>query len=289
MNVTELVRKHPIAAFLAWFFPVGWAIALIPLIAQRTMDVEWSMEPFIIASTWLGLLLPIVVITNIVEGRHGLRLLRQRVTRFRTNIGWYALGLLVVPGVVLALALVTFGPPSISPSGWLTAIGIGFLLQTLVGFATTNLWEEAAWMGFVQVRLQTRHGVMVAAVITALLFMLQHVPLMVVQDMGLIIPVAFFVLAIPFRALMAWVYNRTDSLFVVGLVHAAGDAAVAGTITGVGLLPRLYEGYDVGFFGIAANVIIGLIVIGVTRARLGMSARPSPRPVTEAAPQFLSA
>ena len=88
---------------------------------------------------------------------------------------------------------------------------------------------------------------------------------------------------------MAWVYNRTDSLFVVGLVHAAGDAAVAGTITGVGLLPRLYEGYDVGFFGIAANVIIGLIVIGATRARLGMSARPSPRPVTEAAPQFLSA
>jgi membrane protease YdiL (CAAX protease family) len=289
MNVTELVRKHPIAAFLVWFFPVGWAIAFIPLIAKRTLNFDLSMEPFIILSTWFGLLLPIVVITNILDGRQGLRVLRQRVMRFRANIGWYALGLLVVPGVALALAIVTFGLPNVSPVGWLTAITMGLGLQTAVGFATTNLWEEAAWMGFVQVRLQTRYGVVLAAIITAVLFMLQHVPLMVVQDMGVIIPVVFFVLVIPFRALMAWVYNRTDSLFLVGLVHAAGDATVAGTITGVGLLPRLYDGYDVGFFGIAANVIIGLIVIVATRARLGMPARPSPRPLTEAVPQVLSA
>ena len=51
---------------------------------------------------------------------------------------------------------------------------------------------------------------------------------MVMQDMGFAIPVLFFVLVIPFRALMAWIYNSTDSLFVAGLVHAAGDAAVAG-------------------------------------------------------------
>jgi membrane protease YdiL (CAAX protease family) len=182
-----------------------------------------------------------------------------------------------------------FGPPNVSPAGWLSAITIGFLLQTAVGFATTNLWEEAAWMGFVQSRLQLRHGVVVAAVITSVLFMLQHVPLMVVQNLGPVIPFVFFVLVIPFRALMAWIYNRTDSLFVVGLVHAAGDATVAGTITGVGLLPRLYEGYDVGFFSILANVIIGLVVIVATRARLGLQARPTTRPRTEPAPQVAGA
>jgi len=160
---------------------------------------------------------------------------------------------------------------------WLNAIVVGFLLQTVVGFATTNLWEEVAWMGFVQARLQTRYGVLLAVLITAVLFALQHVPLFVGQSMGFVIPVAFFVLTIPVRALLAWIYNRTDSLFVVGLVHAAGDGAIAGTITGVGLLPRLYDGYDIGLFGIFANAIIGLIVIAVTRARLGLPARPAPR------------
>jgi membrane protease YdiL (CAAX protease family) len=286
MSLTRWVRQHPIAAFLIWFFPVGWTIAFVPQIARNTMNVELSMEAFIIVSTWLGLLLPMVVITNLIDGRQGLRMLGGQLTRMRANAGWYALGLVAVPGISLALAMLTFGPPSISPSAWFGAIAIGLLLQTVVGFATTNLWEEAAWMGLVQSRFQTRHGVILAAVITALLFMLQHVPLMVAQNMGPAIPVLFFVLVIPFRALMAWIYNRTDSLFLVGLVHAAGDATVAGTITGVGLLPRLYEGYDVGLFGIAANVIIGLVVIVATRARLGMPARPTARP---AAPQAVGA
>src|SRR5947209_18593185 len=135
------------------------------------MNCELSMQPFIILSPWFGLLLPVIVIVNIVDGTQGLRVLRQQLTRIGVNIGWYGLGLLVVPGVSLALAIVTFGPPSVSPAAWLTALSIGLLLQTAVGFATTNLWEEVAWMGFVQVRLQTRYGLIAAAVITAVLFM----------------------------------------------------------------------------------------------------------------------
>ena len=38
------IRRHPVAAFLAWFFPVGWAIAFIPLIAKNTLGVEWGIE-----------------------------------------------------------------------------------------------------------------------------------------------------------------------------------------------------------------------------------------------------
>ena len=128
-----------------------------------------------------------------------------------------------------------------------------------------------------------------AVVMTALLFMLQHVPLIVSQDLNLVVPVLLFVVVIPFRALVAWVYNRTDSLFLVGLLHAAGDGSVAGTITGVGLLPRLYDGYDVGFFGIFANVIIGVLVIIATRARLGLKPRVKTEPATAVLPHAVGA
>lgn len=287
MNVTGLVRRHPIAAFLAWFFPVGWAIAFIPFVARRSQGIELPMEWFIVASTLLGLLPPVLVITRLIDGPQGLAALRKRITRVGVSAGWYAVGLLVVPALSVALAILTFGLPDISASGWLMAILAGFILQTVVGCASTNLWEEVAWMGFVQARLQSRHNVIVAAVITSVLFTLQHVPLFVMQDMGVLIPVLFFVLVIPFRALMAWLYNRTDSLFITGLVHAAGDAVVGGTITGVGLLPRLYDGYDVGLHGILANVIIGLVVIGATRAGLGL--HPTTRPVPVSAPRPVTA
>ena len=60
---------------------------------------------------------------------------------------------------------------------------------------------------------------------------------------GLIVLAAFIVIAIPFRALTAWMYNRTGSLFLVGLLHAVGDATTNGSFA-AGFLPRLYEHAD---------------------------------------------
>ena len=142
----------------------------------------------------------------------------------------------------------------------------GLLLQTVIGFITINLWEETAWMGFIQTRLQAQRGVIVAAVLTAGLFTLQHVPLAVQNGAGIVIimPV-LFLMAIPFRASLAWIYNCTGSLFLVGLLHAAGDATGSGAL-GDGLLPRLYENSDIGLLPMLAEVLVGIVIIAATRA-----------------------
>jgi membrane protease YdiL (CAAX protease family) len=83
--------------------------------------------------------------------------------------------------------------------------------------------------------------------------------------------VVFALVAIPFRALQGWVYNRTGSLLVVGFVHAAGNAAGAGSgfAGGSGLLPRIYDEPLVGSMQTLASAVLGLLVLAVTRARLG--------------------
>jgi len=71
---------------------------------------------------------------------------------------------------------------------------------------------------------------------------------------------------------VAWVYNRTGSLFLVGLLHAVGDAVAAGSIAGLGFLPRIYSGSsDATLYQFGANALIGIVVIVATRARLGMA------------------
>ena len=52
--------------------------------------------------------------------------------------------------------------------------------------------------------------------------------------MGLLILVA-----VPFRFLTGWACNRTGSLFLIGLVHAMGNAVAGGSGFGPGALPRL--------------------------------------------------
>jgi membrane protease YdiL (CAAX protease family) len=52
-----------------------------------------------------------------------------------------------------------------------------YLLNTLIiGALLGNIWEELAWTGVVQHRLMDRRGPAVAALLTAILFALIHLP-----------------------------------------------------------------------------------------------------------------
>ena len=271
-GVVGFIAAHPLGAFLAWFFTVGQAFAFTPVIA-RGAGVELPGQLFVVGCTLVGLLLPALVITGIVEGPDGLRALWARAVRVRIPLRWYALALIGVPIATVAVTVALFGTPALTASTVASAVGYGLVLQFFVVLLSNNWWEELAWMGFVQARLQERHGPARAAVIVGPLFALQHVSLAVGNGwvLGTIIMVAFALVAIPFRALQGWVYNRTGSLFAVALVHAAGNAAGAGSgfDGGSGLLPRLYDEPLVGSMQTLASAVLGLVVLAATRARLG--------------------
>src|SRR5919202_2828485 len=269
-TVTAWIRNYPVGAFLLWFFTVGWTITFMPLVARRALHMELLFQPFALASNMMGLLLPLVVITHVVDGPEGVHLLLHRLLKVRASVGWYTVALVAVPVTALVLVRSIFGPSDASPSTLFSALVGGLILQTIIGCITNNLWEEAGLMGFVQARWQSRHGAFVAAIYTAPLFTLQHLAIVVNNGNGLILSLVFILalsaLAIPFRALLAWVDNRTDSLFLVGLLHAAGNAVAGGSGLGDGLLPRLYENNTIVLFHLVAEAIVGLVVITGTRA-----------------------
>lgn len=286
-----LVRRYPVGAILAWFFTVGQAIAFIPQIAQRTSEADLPTEPFLLAATFVGLVLPTIAITWITDGQDGIRTLRRRALAVWVPLRWYAFAVIGVPGIIVALWAAASGPPeqSAGSTPWLV-LGASFLLQLVVVFVTFNLWEELAWMGFVQPRLQQRHGAIRAAILTGPVFALGHVSQVLEGSLStVIVTIALLiVVCIPFRALQAWVYNRTDSLVPVALVHvalvhAAANAAAAGSLAGAGLLDRLYPGDGAGGLVFPILGALGLVAIVMTRGRLGRRRSWSTRPSSSVA------
>ena len=271
--VAGFVRDHPLSAFLLWFFTVGQALAFTPVVLRGPLDVDVPGQPFVVASTLIGLLLPALVITRIVDGPEGLRALWARTVHVRVPLRWYAIALVGVPVATVAVTVVLFGAPALTAGTLASALGYGLVLQFFVVLLSNNWWEEVGWMGFVQARFQERYGPARAAVLVGPLFALQHVSLVVGNPLALAVlfMVVFALVAIPFRALQGWVYNRTGSLLVVGFVHAAGNAAGAGSgfAGGSGLLPRIYDEPLVGSMQTLASAVLGLLVLAVTRARLG--------------------
>ena len=164
-GVVRLVRRHPLAAFFVWFFTVGQAFAFYPVVVPDAAGLPPQL--FIVAATLVGLLLPAVVITGVVGGRSAVRALGRRIIPPRGEVAWYGLALLGVPLLSIAITVLLVGAPV--DTSWSTTVTVlipHLLLPLLLTFLPNNLWEEVAWMGFVQARLQTRHGPLLAAVIT---------------------------------------------------------------------------------------------------------------------------
>lgn len=270
-SAARFIRRHPLASFFLWFFTVGqafpWAAAVANLNGR-----DWPMQPFVLTSTLIGLLLPTLVITRIVDGRSGLRALWRRAVKWRVGLLWYAAAFLLLPLVTLAIGVLIGGTPDASAGSLLAAVGPHFLLPLVVTFLPNNWWEEVAWMGFVQARLQDARGPMMAALIVAPLFALQHSALVVSDGLvnGVVLLAILAVLAVPFRFFVGWIYNRTGSLFLVGLVHAIGNALAGGDGFTAGYLANLYPGNStVTSAHLLAFFVLGLVVVVATRGRLG--------------------
>jgi membrane protease YdiL (CAAX protease family) len=289
----SIARRHPFAVFLTFAYGISALAFALPLLSNAglgVIDVALpGAAPFILISA-IGLAVAAFAATALADGREGVRELRRRTFRFRVKPAWYAVALLLLPGTAFAAAVVVAGIDPIVRFASNPVILAGIVVGAIVAFALVNWWEETAWTGFALARLQDRMGPIGASVVTTWLQALVHVPLVFVADgvtVGRVaaeqIPfylVALFVLPIPVRIVLTWVYNASGrSLPIVGLYHAG-----LGVATGAAFLPVLAPGIApvVAYAGFA---VLAAIVVVATHGRLGLMRpdRAEPAPTVLAA------
>src|SRR4051794_29627612 len=222
-------ERRPITTYLLLMYPVAWALAALLFVLRV------PAEAAIAVANLVGVLGPAVLVSYWIGGREAVRRLFAGVLHWRVGIGWYLLAIVAMPVLTIAISLVTGTLPD-TQVGWL-GLCLAYLLTLLIGGASTNLWEEVAWAGFVQSRLTARHGLLVGAAATGPLFAAQHLPIIVANGGGLgamvVLLLALAVLSIFFRYVMGVALLDTGgSLLIVGILHASSDAAGAQFGTG---------------------------------------------------------
>ena len=268
-SVRHLVARHPVAAFLCICYAVTWATA-VPWFRARTDILPFDLPMWGSLGAIFGVALAAVLVVAASDGRAGVRDLARRSLRWRVGVRWYVLAVLGLPVVVLAGTIALFGTAALAALAhdWrlLFTRALPILLLQLALF---QLAEEVGWMGFLQARLQDRHGPLKASLLVTVPFALWHLPDLFAQ-VGLTTALIFLpILAaahLSARVVLGWLYNATGaSVLLVAVLHASFDT----TVNGVGLgrfLPEP-EGTALvlatGAFLLAA---VGLVV--VTRGRL---------------------
>jgi membrane protease YdiL (CAAX protease family) len=176
-----------------------------------------------------------VAATALFLGKPGLQDLWRRFRKWHVDTRWYAAALLIAPlvvfGVLMVLSLMSpvFRPGLLTASDPPTHLVLGLVTGIAAG-----LFEELGWTGFAIPRLRLRYGVAVTGLIVGLAWGAWH--LLVVWwgsadtsgslSMAVYLPAMAFSFLVPYRVLMVWVYDRTDSLLLAMCMHASLTASV---------------------------------------------------------------
>jgi membrane protease YdiL (CAAX protease family) len=252
--------KHPVLAYYVVTFAISWGAVLLVVGPGRFLTTTSTSPSFALVGValMLGPALAGVLLISLVGGRAGWRDVLSRLRRWRVGVRWYAVALLTAPLVttvtLLALSLTS---PAFLP-GIITAEDKASLLLSGIAVGLiVPVFEELGWTGFAMPRLRLRHGILATGLIMGVPWGAWHLPMFAgsAATSGEIPPALFmtamlFSWLLPYRVLMVWVYDRTQSLLLAMLMHMpivvsqyvlnpetiSGEAMFASLIsTGVGL------------------------------------------------------
>lgn len=284
----SLSRRRPVTAFVLFAIAVTAVVFGLPLLSEDgigLIPVELPAMPFVLVEA-VALVLIALMVTRMADDSPGVREFRGRIFRFRVNPLWYVFALLALPATALVTAIVVSGPGAVAELLAQPELLLAILVNAIGAFILVNWWEEAAFTGFVLHRLQPRFGPVRASVLTTWAQALVHVPLVFVADgvtTGRVaaadVPVylvALFLLPIPVRIVITWLYNvARQSIPVVGLFHAG-----LGVATGTAFIPEIAPDFN-QFWVYAGFAAVAAVVLAVTKGRLGYEAPVSePRGVS---------
>ncbi|GAB3345361.1 lysostaphin resistance A-like protein [Modestobacter lapidis] len=268
--------RRPLTAFLVLVFGLGWPLMSLPALTDHGVVPGGALpgEIWILAVVLLVMLPAALWVTSVTDGRSGVRELLHRAFRWRFGAGRWAVVLLALPLTTLALGVAT--GRSVQTSDLLGVLA-GEVVSLVVAVVLINLWEEMVWAGFLQTRLKRRHGLVLAAALTAVPFAAIHVPLEFVGDFSAA-SVAFGVglllaVSVLFRLMVGVVLRAAaDSLLAVAVLHAVFNSSNGED----GLVDQLLSGGQPIALAVTAVALLTAVVAVAVPAHPGLPRRSRP-------------
>ncbi len=231
MNISAFIKRYPVLTYFILTFGISWSGFILVVGGPKGFpgvpEQFETLLPFVAWAMLAGPSVAGILLTGIVYGRAGLRKLLSRLLRWRVSVRWYAVALLPAPLLAAAILLALSQTSLIS----VTDDKVALVLSGIFAGLTTVL-EEIGWTGFAVPRLRQRYSIFTTGIIVGILWGAWHFlqGLWISSTYSGALPLAIFlplsVLAgvaqlTAYRVLLVWVYDRTESLLVVTLMHAS--------------------------------------------------------------------
>ena len=225
-GLKSFVKQHPVLSYYLLVFAISWGGILIALGPGGFLGTSATARTQLWVGGPISLLGPTtagLVLTGVLYGRTGFRQLLSRLLAWRVGAAWYAIALFTAPVLTTLSLLARSAPPAIATE----SDKLGLLLTGIaLGLVSSPFFEELGWTGFATPELRKRYGILPTGLLMGVLWGLWHFPIFSASGRASepMTPLVFtllllFTWLIPYRILMVWVYDRTQSLLLAVLMH----------------------------------------------------------------------
>jgi membrane protease YdiL (CAAX protease family) len=270
----SLVSRFPIASFFILALLLG--AGTLSLVILGVIPANLALSSVLSAS------IAGIIMTAILDGGAGLKLLLGRVLIWRVGIGYWLFAILFLAPAFLLGSLLNplFDGDPVSLSN--IQLTSNIVPMFIVFFIVAGLGQELGWTGFLLPRLQARFGALASSVIRAGLVAIWHLPLLlyagshpnafpdfpygawIVREGFLVAFSVMLALSLVWSIFYTWIFNNTrGSLLLVAILHGSEIWLVYWMI-GMGLNPDNLDNY--WGYGVVMILTAGIIV-GATGAQ----------------------
>ena len=218
-SINQLIQERPLGFYFLLAFALPWVPSFLVAGPKffRGEDIE-LLSILIGAAMFAAPILSAVLMALIVDGKRGIREMFRHMKVWRLG-RWY-LSLLIFPVLILTISLLLAAV--VSPDFTPVFLISGIMMGIAAGF-----FEEVGWMGFAFPRMREKFGLIRASVVLGFLHGLWHFPLWFLfqySNLGILwFPyfIAFVLVLVALRLIMALTYSQTRSLLLSQLIHAS--------------------------------------------------------------------
>lgn len=249
-NYVVFIKHRSVFVYFSLAFIISWGlIGILAGPGNIPINPEESEQllPLLYVSMLFGPSVAGLLMIGLLEGKNGFRRLISHLIKWRLNTWWYVFALFATPLVSsLILFALSFLNPDFEIGLFNSDDTISLILNGIVAGMMVGIFEELGWTGFVIPRLNLRYNILTSGLLVGVLWGLWHFILFWEKDsFSGVIPILLllgrlFAWLPPYRILMVWLYNRTESILIIILTHVSlvftTTVIVPMTLTGKALL-----------------------------------------------------
>ena len=230
-KIKEFIKTHSVLTYFVLTFIFTWgcmAMAIYPSGFPITEEQFETAGALVYVAMLVGPSGAGILLTGLLDGRAGVHKLLSRLIKWRVGVRWYAVALLTAPllitTILLSLSLISseFQPTIFTSNNKTAAVLTAIAVGLAVGF-----FEELGWTGFAVPRMRQHYGVLTTGLTIGIVWGAWHfLPFWESDTFSGVFPLFLLILRLffwlpPYRVLMVWVYDNTESLLVSVLMHAS--------------------------------------------------------------------